>query len=78
MKKRKSNNNSAKKGYGIHNVEQRKDTKKRVRKITKKEWTEISPPELGFLFENGWTTEKMIKKFNQTPVKILNRLRHFF
>ena len=74
-KKRSSSSSSAKRGYGIHNVERRKNLKSTANKISKKPYADITSMDLYRLFEFGWTTEKIATNFQTTTFEIIKQLR---
>ncbi|RAP35606.1 hypothetical protein DID80_06155 [Candidatus Marinamargulisbacteria bacterium SCGC AAA071-K20] len=70
-----SKSSSAKRGYGIHNVERRKNLKGTVNKISKKPYSELTSMDIYRLFEFGWTTEKIATNYKTTNFKIVKQLR---
>ena len=77
MAKKRSgkSSSSSKRGYGIHNVDQRKNLKSLVNKISKKNYNAITSMDIYRLYEFGWSTEKIAKNYNTSKFKIINQLR---
>ncbi len=67
--------NSSKRGYGTHNISRLKLSRKYINSITKKEWSDVTSMDLYNLYLKGWTSEKILKKFNITITQLMNRLR---
>ena len=64
-----------KSGYGIHNVNKARITKKDIQLILDKKWKQISSQDLYKLYQRKWTTEKLEQHFKIKAFHILNRLR---
>ena len=72
MAKKQSN----KRGYGLHNVERRRVTKRDVKKLLDKPWDSVSSLELNQLVQFGKSTEELQSHYKVTVVRFLNRLRY--
>ncbi len=70
-----SRKQSSKRGYGLHNVEKRKLTKKEIDGLLSKSWNDISFIELVKLVHFGKTTEGLARHYKTSTIAILNKLR---
>ena len=66
---------SSKKGYGAHNVARKKNSRRYINSLSKKNWKDVTSQDLYVLYNEGWKTEKLISIFNVSANELLNRLR---
>ncbi len=65
-----------KKSKLIYIVERRRNSKKLVQSISKKNWDDIKGVDLSILYENNWTTEKICQQFKTSVFKVINCIRY--
>ena len=65
-----------KSGYGSPNVNKRTITKKDLKFILKKPWSDVTSMDLYQLYHLGHQSEDLAANFKTTTIQILNRLRY--